>query len=168
MKKRSSLKNYICALAGVAALLLLDQYTKLLAVRKLMGKEPVVIWKGVFELQYLENRGAAFGMFQDAKVYFIILTAAVLAVVAVLYKRTPDTGHYLPLRLCIVCLTAGALGNFADRLFRGYVVDFFYFSLINFPVFNVADIYITVTFVILALLILFYYSDEDLKVYSRK
>ena len=63
---------------------------------------------------------------------------------------------------------AGAFGNMIDRAFRGYVVDFFYFKLIDFPIFNVADIYVTVTMVLLMGLILFYYKEEDLEFLSRK
>ena len=57
---------------------------------------------------------------------------------------------------------AGAFGNLIDRVFRGYVVDFFYFKWIDFPVFNVADIYVTVTMILLLILILFFYKEEDL------
>ena len=85
-----------------------------------------------------------------------------------LYGRTPVEKRYLPLRICMIILTAGAIGNFIDRLTRGYVVDFFYFSLIDFPIFNVADIYVTVTFIVLVLLIFFYYKDEDFSIYSRR
>ena len=66
------------------------------------------------------------------------------------------------------CELVLAVGNFIDRLTRGYVVDFFYFSLIDFPIFNVADIYVTVTFIVLVLLIFFYYKDEDFSIYSRR
>ncbi len=53
------------------------------------------------------------------------------------------TKHFLPLRICAVFILAGAFGNMIDRVIRHYVVDFFYFSLIDFPIFNVADIYVT-------------------------
>lgn len=58
-------------------------------------------------------------------------------------------------------LTSGALGNLIDRIRLKYVIDFIYFSLIDFPVFNVADIYVTVSMIVLLLLVLFYYKDED-------
>ena len=56
---------------------------------------------------------------------------------------------------------SGAIGNFIDRVRQGYVVDFFYFSLINFPIFNVADIYVTAAAFLLIFLCLFYYKEED-------
>ena len=65
-------------------------------------------------------------------------------------------------------LTAGALGNFIDRLRLGYVVDFFYFSLINFPIFNVADIFVVVSFIGIAISVLFVYKDEEFDFLSIK
>ena len=76
--------------------------------------------------------------------------------------------RYLGLRMCTILITAGALGNMVDRTTQGYVVDFLYFKLIDFPIFNVADIYVTVTFIVLVLLIFFYYKDEDFSIYSRR
>lgn len=162
------IKNYICAVVSFCVLLFFDQYTKILAIKYLKDQAGIVLWKGVFELQYLENRGAAFGMMQNQRYFFLIMTAIVFVIMVYLYLVTPLTGKYIPLRLCMIVLSAGAVGNFIDRLFRRFVVDFFYFSLINFPIFNVADIYVTVTFFVLILLIFFYYKDEDLMIYSRK
>lgn len=168
MNIKQNLKHYVYALAGVVLLVFADQYTKLLAIDRLKGKESFVIFKGIFELQYLENRGMAFGFMQNQRIFFVIMTVIVFFVIAYFYALTPITRRFLPLRLCMIFLTAGAFGNFIDRLLKGYVVDFFYFSLINFPIFNVADIYVTVTFFVLILLIFFYYKEEDLMVYSRE
>ena len=160
------MKKYISAFISIVILIFIDQYTKILALTHLKDQDPFVIWDGVFELRYLENRGAAFGMLQNQQVFFIIMTVIVLIAIVFIYKRTPDTKRYLPLRLTAIFITAGAIGNMIDRMFRGYVVDFFYFSLIDFPIFNVADIYVTVTFFILAILLLFYYKDSELEIYS--
>lgn len=168
MKKTSVWKNYIAAIGGIILLVLADQYTKLLAVRNLKDADPHIIIKGVFELFYLENKGAAFGLLQNQRIFFVIATIAAMCAAVYFYVLTPKEKKYLPLRICIIFLTAGALGNFIDRVFMGYVVDFFYFSLIDFPIFNVADIYVTVTFIILILLIFFYYKEEDMQVFSRK
>ena len=168
MNKKPSVKNMMISLIAVAVLVLFDQFTKLLAVNHLMNNDPFVIWKNVFELRYLENRGAAFGMLQNKLTFFILITVVILALVVYFYLSTPVTKKYLPLRFCMVLITAGAIGNCIDRVFRGFVVDFFYFRLIDFPIFNVADIYVTVAFILLAVLVLFYYKDEDFAVYSRK
>lgn len=63
---------------------------------------------------------------------------------------------------------AGALGNFIDRTLQGYVIDFFYFKWINFPIFNVADIYVTTAVILLLVLVLFYYKEEELDFIGRK
>ena len=73
-----------------------------------------------------------------------------------------------PLRVVLVMICAGAAGNFIDRVSQGYVVDFIYFELINFPVFNVADIFVTVGAALLVVLILFYYKDSDFDFLSRR
>ena len=155
--------------AALALVLIgLDQWTKVLAVKHLMGQEPIVIWNGVFELHYLENRGAAFGILQGQKVVFLICTAAVLAILAFYYNRMPVEKRYLPMRNVGILLGAGAVGNLIDRMMQSYVVDFLYFKLIDFPIFNVADCYVTVGAILLAILILFVYKDEELGFLSLK
>lgn len=168
MENKLKIKNSIYALIWVAALILLDQITKVLAILKLKDQAPFVIMDGVFELRYLENRGAAFGIFQNQLTFFIIMTVVITAFMIYFYWITPCTKKYLPLKVCMILLVAGALGNCIDRMFRGFVVDFFYFSLIDFPIFNVADIFVTVTFVLFLILLFFYYKDEDFLIYSRK
>ena len=155
--------------AALALVLIgLDQWTKVLAVKHLMGQEPFVIWNGVFELHYLENRGAAFGILQGQKGVFLICTALVLAILAFYYNRMPVEKRYLPMRIVGILLGAGAVGNLIDRMMQSYVVDFLYFKLIDFPIFNVADCYVTVGAILLAILILFVYKDEELGFLSLK
>ena len=67
----------------------------------------------------------------------------------------------------MVLIFAGAIGNFIDRIRQGFVVDFLYFELIDFPIFNVADIYVTVGCILLILLLLFYYKDEELNFFKK-
>ena len=73
-----------------------------------------------------------------------------------------------PLAVCLMLIASGAVGNMIDRITLSYVVDFLYFSLINFPIFNVADCYVTCSAVGLVLLIMFYYKDEDMALFSFK
>lgn len=149
-------------IAGFIALTILDQWTKVLAVAGLKGQASFVLIDGVLEFYYLENHGAAFSMLQDAKVFFLVVAIAAMAFIVWFLHRMPLTGRMLPLRILAVCVAAGAMGNLIDRMRLGYVRDFIYFSLINFPVFNVADIYVTVSVAVLIVLILFYYKDTDL------
>ncbi|ADL04609.1 signal peptidase II [Lacrimispora saccharolytica] len=144
----------------------LDQWTKLLAVKHLMNRAPFVIWDGVFELLYSENRGAAFGMLQGKQVFFLLVALAVLSGAAFAVSRMPADKKYLPLHLIAMFLSAGAVGNMIDRFTRGYVVDFLYFKLINFPIFNIADCYVTVSMSLFMLLFLIYYKEEDLSCLS--
>lgn len=93
---------------------------------------------------------------------FVIFTLVVLCMIAYLYlKRIPDEKKFRLMDGICILFFAGALGNFIDRVFRNYVVDFFYFKLIDFPVFNVADIYVTVAAFAMIILGLFYYKEED-------
>ena len=162
------IKQLSGVLLGILILIGLDQWTKRLAVAHLMGKDPSVIWKGVFELRYLENRGAAFGMLQGKQGFFFLVAIVVLAAAVFFFSRLPYSRKYLPLGLCVLGIVAGAIGNMIDRISQGYVVDFLYFSLIDFPIFNVADCYVTVGAALLAVLIMTYYKDEDFAVFSLK
>lgn len=157
--KKIWMKYGVGALAAVI-LIGIDQITKKLAQEYLMDG-PFVIWDGVFELHYSTNKGAAFGILQDKRIFFILSTCVILAVILYFYSRIPTTKKYLPLNAVCVTIFAGAIGNFLDRLRLEYVIDFLYFKLINFPVFNVADCYITLSCVAFALLIFFYYKEED-------
>ncbi len=155
--------KYIKAAAAVILLILLDQLTKYLAVHFLLPLQGGrILISGVFRLLYLENRGSAFGMLQNKQTFFIIFTIIVLAVILYIYYKAPKTRRMLLLRLDLILIFAGAIGNFIDRIRQGYVVDFLYFELIDFPIFNVADIYVTVGCFLLIFLLLFYYKDEEL------
>ena len=169
-QQRKRTTYYLAALIIALAGIFLDQITKYLAVVHLKGKEAYVLWDQVFQLEYLENRGAAFGMLQNQQIFFFFSVILISAVVVWFYLRVPMEKKFLPLRLCAVFIMAGAYGNFIYRLRLGYVIDFFYFKLIDFPVFNVADIYVTVSTIVFCLLLFFYYKEEDLEriVRSRK
>lgn len=149
MKKQIRIYIYIIGL------ILIDQLSKVWALSALRGTEGIVVIPNVFELSYLENRGAAFGILQDHQIFFVLITVAAAVILTWIYRRIPQTKKYIPLRISYALIMAGAFGNLIDRVFRGYVVDFFYFKWIDFPVFNVADIYVTVTMILLLILILF-------------
>lgn len=161
-QNKISLKKCIIGLLASAILIFADQWTKMLAVRKLKGAEPFKIIDGIFELHYLENRGAAFGILQNQRTLFTIFTVIILAVILYIYLfRIPQEKRYGALNLIIILLFSGAVGNFIDRLSQNYVVDFFYFVLIDFPIFNVADIYVVAAAGLLIVLGIFYYNEDD-------
>lgn len=154
----------------VALLVALDQITKMLAVRYLKGQSGVDIIKGVFRLQFLEggNSGAAFGILQGQFWFFFVTTLMILAAFLWVLIRMPAEKRYQPVRIVLLVLSAGAVGNFIDRCYTymtegyNYVIDFLYFELIDFPIFNVADCYVTVSSVLLLILFMFYYKEEDM------
>ncbi len=139
----------------------LDQVTKYMAVLYLKGKPDIPIIKNVLVLQYLENKGAAFGMLQNQKAFFIIIEVIILSAIVFVLFKIPAHKKYNLMHIVLVLVASGAIGNMIDRVRQDYVVDFIYFVLIDFPIFNVADIYVTCATVIFAILILFYYKEED-------
>ena len=162
------LKKYIKPFILIIVLVLLDQWTKLLAIKHLMNKDAFVLWENVFELRYLENRGAAFGIFQNQKIFFIIITIVIAVLLIWFYSRIPDSKHYNAMKIVIAVCLAGAFGNFIDRMLNGFVVDFLYFKLIDFPIFNVADIYVTCSAIAFVLFFIFLYKEEDFKFLDNK
>lgn len=146
----------------------LDQYTKYFALTVLKGKESIQIIPKVLQLHYHENTGAVWGIMSGKISFLIIITSIILLGMIALYFKIPQAKRYNILRILIVLITAGAIGNLIDRCIRQYVVDFIYFELINFPIFNVADMYVTVSAILLLLLSIFYYKDEDFDFLSKK
>lgn len=166
-------KIQLIKLYGIGAvvsmlLLFIDQLTKYLAAILLKDQPAFVIWKGVFELRYLENRGAAFGILQGKKIFFMMITIIFISILAYIFGKIPMQAHYLPLHYICIALFSGALGNFIDRTCNNYVIDFLYFCLIDFPIFNVADIYVTCAMAVFIILLLFYYKEEDLDLLSAQ
>ena len=108
MRENFTWKRAVFALAAFAALILFDQWTKALAVANLMNQEPFVLIDGVFQLRYLENRGAAFGMMQGQQTFFII--SASLAVLAIIYVyfKLPWEKRFHGLRTVVLFIAAGA------------------------------------------------------------
>ena len=124
--------------------------------------------EGFMDLTFVENRGVAFGMFSGQRWFILLLTGVIAVGLVWFYVTMPKKKEYFPLRVSLVLVLSGAIGNIIDRLFRGYVVDFFEFTFFEWPVFNVADIYVVVGVILLALMILFVVKDEDLELKKKK
>ena len=146
----------------IAVLIALDQYTKYLAVIRLKDKPAYPIINGVLEFNYLENHGAAFGMLQNQRVFFIFVEVIVLGVIAYILYKTPAKKKYIMMHLMLSLIAAGAIGNMIDRIRLNYVVDFIYIVIINFPIFNLADMCVTFSTALLVLSLLFFYKESDL------
>lgn len=149
-------------------LISLDQFTKYLAVLKLKEQSAFDIIPGILELNYLENRGAAFGMLKNQKFFFVFVAIVIIGLIIYFLYKAPDTKKFNILHLLLVMIASGAIGNMLDRIRLDYVVDFIYLVIIQFPIFNVADIYVTVATAMLVILLLFVYKEEDLNFLSFK
>lgn len=162
------------AFIGVIVLIGFDQLTKYFVSNQLELYAYHPIFGDLFGLYYLENKGMAWGMFQNKQAIFLILTFLVIGAVSWCYVKLLQNVKFRPLNICIVFLVAGAIGNMIDRifhgdiLFQGGVIDFLYIKCIDFPVFNVADMFVTFSIGIAAILILFYYKEQDFQMVFGK
>ena len=136
----------------IIAGIVLDRITKIYAVKHFINNPRS---GSLINLTYLENRGAAFGILQDKRILFVILTIAIVLYL-LYYFITNLKSNPLVLNIAFSLIISGALGNFYDRLFQGYVVDFIEFAFVDFPVFNIADIFVTVGCGLLIIYILFH------------
>lgn len=189
-KKSKPLSN-VKALLMILVLVIVDQVSKLFVLSCLKGKEPIKLLGDNFEFMYLENRSAAFGVdpvslfqsifkldyfyknplaFENTKfVFFVFFTVVIVGLIVYFMLNIPENSRYNFIKIVFSLIVAGAIGNFIDRVFRKFVVDFLYFKTINFPVFNIADIFITVGAIVLCILFLFYHSEEELgKIFTLK
>lgn len=141
----------------------LDQITKKMAVKHLMHQSEKVLIPDILEFRYLENRGAAFGILQGGHILFYIVAVIVIVAIFYIIYRMPASKRFFPLFICLMFIFSGAIGNQIDRVLQGYVVDFIYFSFINFPIFNIADIYVSMATISLAILLIFVYKEEELR-----
>lgn len=164
---KSKKLHYSMFLIYLILLIAVDQITKYIARTNLAAGDIDII-PGVLQLHLLFNAGAAFSILTGKNIFFYIITPVVVAVIIVLFIKLPFEERFLPMAFALASIVAGAIGNYIDRLIFGKVTDFIYFSLINFPVFNVADIYVTLSVIFLLILILFKYKDEDLSRWLKK
>lgn len=159
--KLNNMKSIVFAFFSTLILLLVDFISKRWALEylALAGEKPLI--EGIIKLQYVENRGAAFGILSGKLLPVVILTPVIVLFIIWLYLKCLNKPKFRIFRLTCILFIAGSLGNFIDRVIYGFVVDFFEFQFFEFPVFNIADIYLSLSTLVLILLILFYYKDSD-------
>ncbi len=139
----------------------IDQAVKFWVRIALMNQEPMVIIPKVLSLQYHENTGAVWGILSGKVQFLSIFTLIILILIGYLYFKIPQTKRLSALRIIAVVILGGAAGNLIDRFLLGHVVDYIYFEIIDFPLFNFADSCLTVSCILLFILSIFYYKDED-------
>ncbi len=139
--------NYII----VTTVLVLDQLSKILALKYLkpVGSFPII--NNIFRLTYVENRGAAFGILQNQKLFFIIFALLVLGFIW-FYTHNNRLNKIMIYGLSLA--TGGIIGNLIDRVRLGFVVD--YLHIANFPVFNIADSAVTIGIALISIFIFKY------------
>ncbi len=147
-------------------LILLDQIVKHYVINGLSQTDSIVVIPHILNFIYVKNTGAAFSMFSGkTAVLGLISILFCIAVVCIwIYKKEK---HFL-LKLSLMLLFSGAFANAVDRIFRGYVVDFIETSFIRFPVFNVADIAITLGTAFLMVYLIFFDKDKPEKEQAEK
>ena len=144
-----------------AILVLIDQMSKYLVVEFLKDQPPIVVIEDVLNFFYVENRGAAFGIMQDMRLFFIVITMIiVLAILFILFKNYKNNSLLFNISLALIL--GGAIGNFIDRFRLHYVVDFISFRIFgyDFAVFNLADVFIVIGTILLAIMILLYENPK--------
>lgn len=148
----------------IVFIILSDQAVKYISVQYLKPLGSVEVIPGVFNFSYVENRGAAFGILQNQRWLFILLTIVISAGIAYyLITRRRDS---LLRRSSLAFILGGAVGNLIDRIYLGYVVDMFHFTWrINFAVFNVADMAVVIGTFLLAYQLLF--LDKPAEVHAK-
>ena len=136
----------------------LDQWTKVLTLSNIALYEKVPFLDGLFHFTYVQNTGAAFSSFEGAMWLFALVFALFTALV--IYDLVKKAMPFTVLeRWCIAAVYGGGLGNMIDRLRLGYVVDMIEVEFIRFPVFNVADCFITCGCVLLLVHLIFFNKD---------
>ncbi len=149
----------------IIILLVIDQVTKAMIARNIFLNSSVDVIPGFFQLVHIRNRGAIFGFFNQSGnqlIYLILTLASLTALGLVIYYFFKTPGEEKFLRISLSLILAGALGNFIDRIFRGYVIDFLDLSFRgwHWPSFNVADSCISIGALMLIFTLLFKRSPK--------
>ena len=149
---------YALMILFTAGAVALDQWTKYLTVSNISLGQELPFWEGLFHFTYVQNTGAAFSSFDGQQWLFALIFAVFTA--AVVYDMVKK---YMPFsafeRWCVAAIYAGGLGNMIDRVRLGYVVDMIEVEFIRFPVFNVADCFITCGCVLLMVSLIFFNKE---------
>lgn len=161
--------SFLPAIISFLVLVFIDQLTKYIIVHNMALYESIPIVKDVFEIFYIRNPGTAWGLLANKQFLFAISTLIIFIFGTIVYGRCIRLSKYKDIRIMLIFILAGGMGNFIDRIRFKYVIDFLYFKLIDFPVFNVADCYVTIGFISLVFIILFKYRENDFEdLFSRK
>lgn len=156
------IKYIIIEIIVVLAVVTIDQITKLTIYESVNENGKMNIIKGVLSFTAVQNTGASFGIFND-KTVLLSIVSCVCSVGLIVFLIYTIKHRNLLLRISLIMIIGGAIGNLIDRVFLGYVRDFVYFELINFAVFNLADSALVIGTILLVIYVIFFYNEKDEK-----
>lgn len=145
---------YTLYLLTIVVLVTADQFSKFLIVKNFVENEKIVLIKKFFNITYIKNYGAGFSILQNQTIFLVVVTIAAIGFVTYLLIKSKNNEAFN--RVCYLLIIGGAIGNLIDRLTLGYVIDFldFYIFEYDFPVFNIADSFLTIGCILLIISIL--------------
>ncbi len=138
----------------IVILIGIDQWTKYLAETQLKPIDAIPLVRDVFHLTYARNTGAAFSILRDKQV-FLIIVSTIIVVVLIYYLIKTIKTRETTLKIALALIIGGALGNLIDRIRLNYVTDFLDFTLVDYPIFNFADVFVVLGVVLLSYIVLF-------------
>lgn len=139
-----------------------DRVSKFFVLKNLLDRPSYSLIPGVCELRYYQNYGLAFGLFSGQKIFLLSIAAFAVIVCGYLIFKMPSKKAYSKASIFLSMIIAGTIGNMADRIMYGYVIDFIYLKFKIFPIFNISDIFITLSVLIMLFLLIFHYHERDL------
>lgn len=144
-------------IALAIAIVVLDQVSKYLIISNLTLGQQIPVISDFFNITYWKNTGAAWGILENGRIFFIPFTIVLSAILIRIHMKSDN--KFLKLSLTIIL--GGAMGNFIDRVFRASVVDFlqFFFGSYQFPIFNIADSFVVIGTALMVYYILFMQKD---------
>lgn len=164
MKDKAAKKSVVFAALLSAVLIITDQIIKYIIKSNMAVGEHISLIKDVFEIRYVTNTGTAWSLLSGHVWLLAAISIVIMLVLVMLYRNLLCSPIYRPLRICLIFIFSGAAGNLIDRIFLHEVIDYLYFKLIDFPIFNFADMCVSVTVFVAAAFILFKYSGNDFDV----
>lgn len=143
-----------------ALLIVVDQLSKWAILQNFELYEEKILLPGFLSLFYIQNRGAAWGIFEGRMIFFYIITVFVVGYLIYMFHKEKTDSKLVGVSFSLIL--AGAIGNFIDRLVNGFVVDMFRLDFINFPIFNVADMCLTIGVALMLIHVLFFEKEENI------
>lgn len=161
--KKILLWDFLCMLVLIAV----DRVAKYCA-GIYCKKDNYIVFENIFEITFLENYGGAFGILNNQRFFFVFISALFVCLILFLIFAMPNHKKFNTLNIWLAFVLSGTVGNMIDRIIYGYAVDILYFPVINFPVFNLADIFISLGMIFTVIIVLFRLKEKDFEFLNFK